>query len=448
MIENQATHYARSGDTHIAYQVLGEGPPDLLHFFGINVSVDSIDEEPALARFHSRLASFGRLIRFDCRGLGLSDPLSPSDLPALEQWVQDAVAVLDEVGAQSAALLADLTATPKAILMAATHPDRVTQLVILNGTARVIRAPDYPFGVPPALIELFVNTVTEPGAMDAGLDDLALFAPSVQDDPAFRSWWVRSGRRSLSPSVARGMLRMDNYSDVREILPLIRVPTLVLHRRDLQTFGVGHGRYLGEHIPGATLLELPGRDSLYWVGETEPMLAEIEEFLTGTHRPPIAERVLATVAFTDIVDSTAIATALGDRAWRDRLDAHDAMVRRVLARFQGREVKTTGDGVLATFDGPARAIQCCCAIRDGARQLGVDVRVGLHTGEVELRGDDVAGVAVHIGARVAALAGACEVLVSRTVTDLVAGSGIEFDDRGEHELKGVPGTWHLFAVRG
>ena len=288
MTENQATHYPRSGDTHIAYQVLGEGPPDLLHFFGINVSVDSIDEEPALVRFHSRLASFGRLIRFDCRGLGLSDPLSPSDLPALEQWVQDAVAVLDELGAQSAALLADLTAAPKAILMAASHPDRVTHLVILNGTARVVRAPDYPFGVPQALIELFVNTVTEPGAVDAGLDDLAVFAPSVQDDPVFRSWWVRSGRRSLSPAVARGMLRMDNYSDVREILPLIRVPTLVLHRRDLQTFGIEHGRYLGEHIPGATLLELPGRDSLYWVGETEPMLAEIEEFLTGTHRPPLS----------------------------------------------------------------------------------------------------------------------------------------------------------------
>lgn len=439
--------YARSGDSHVAYQVLGQGQLDLLLFFASNASIDSMDEESALVRFNRRLESFSRLIRFDCRGLGLSDPLALSELPALEQWIEDAIGVLDAVGVQSAALLADMDAAAKAIMMTATHPDRVSQLVIVNGTARMTAAPDYPFGVPRDVLDQFIEDVTHPDALQDGFDDLALFAPSVGDDPAFRAWWVRAGRRSASPSTAQAMLRMDILTDVRELLPLIRVPTLVLHRRDCQTINAAHGRYLAEHIPGATYVELPGRDSLYWVGETDAMLAEIEEFLTGTRQPPEPDRVLATVLFSDIVDSTAQASAMGDRAWRDRLDAHDAMVRRQLARFRGNEVKTTGDGFFATFDGPARAIQCGCAMRDGAQQLGVEVRVGLHTGEVELRGDDIAGIAVHIGARVAALAGAREVLVSRTVTDLVAGAGIEFEDRGERELKGVPGTWRVYAVR-
>lgn len=441
------THYARSGAVHIAYQVLGQAPLNLLQFFASNVSIDSMDEEPALVRFHDRLRSFSRLIRFDSRGLGLSDPLAQPELPALEQWVDDAVAVLDAVGVPSAAVLVDLDSAPKAIMLAATHPDRVSQLVIINGTARVQSAPDYAFGVPPEIFSDFVGAVTQPDAIDEGLDDLALFAPSVLDDPAFRSWWVRAGRRSASPSTARAILRMHFLADVRELLPLVRVPTLVVHRRDCLTIRSAHGRYLAEHIPEASYLELPGRDSLYWVGETEEMLAGIEQFLTGTRQAPEPDRVLATVLFSDIVDSTAQASAMGDRAWRDRLDAHDAMVRRQLARFRGREVKTTGDGFLATFDGPARAIQCGCAVRDGAQQMGVAVRIGLHSGEVELRGDDIAGIAVHIGARVAALAEPGEVLVSRTVADLVAGAGIDFDDRGERELKGVPGSWRVYGVR-
>ncbi len=448
MTDDRDVRYARSGDTHIAYQVLGHGELDLLHFFASNASIDSMDEEPALLRFHKRLESFSRLIRFDCRGLGLSDPLALSELPALEQWVDDAIGVLDAVGVQSVAVLVDMEASAKAIMMTATHPDRVSQLVIVNGTARVAAAPDYPFGVPRDVIDRFLEVVTRPDALQEGFDDLALFAPSVAADPAFRSWWVRAGRRSASPSTAQAKMRTSNLADVRELLPLIRVPTLVLHRRDCPTITSAHGRYLAEHIPDATYVELPGRDSLYWVGETDGMLAEIEEFLTGTRQPPEPDRVLATVLFSDIVDSTAQASAMGDRAWRDRLDAHDAMVRRQLGRFRGTEVKMTGDGFFASFEGPARAIQCACAIRDGAQQLGVAVRVGLHTGEVELRGDDIAGIAVHIGARVAAIAEAGEVLVSRTVTDLVAGAGIEFDDRGERELKGVPGTWRVFAVRG
>lgn len=441
------TRYASSGDVHIAYQVLGQRPLDLLLFTAANVSIDSMDEEPALVRFHDRLLTFSRLIRFDSRGLGLSDPLAQSELPALEQWVDDAVAVLDAVGVRSAAVLVDLDSASKAIMLAATHPDRVSRLVIINGTARVQAAPDYPFGVPAEVLDMFLGAVTKPDAVEEGFDDLALFAPSVQDDPAFRSWWVRAGRRSASPSTARAILRMHFLADVRELLPLVRAPVLVVHRGDCLTIRSEHGRYLAEHIPDASYLELPGQDSLYWVGATEEMLAEIEQFLTGTSQAPEPDRVLATVLFTDIVGSTGQASAMGDRAWRDRLDSHDAMVRRQLERFRGKEVNTTGDGFLATFDGPARAIQCACALRDGAQQLGVVVRVGLHSGEVELRGDDIAGISVHIGARVVAIAEPGEVLVSRTVADLVAGAGIEFDDRGERELKGVPGSWRVYAVR-
>jgi class 3 adenylate cyclase len=441
------THYARSGDVHIAYQVLGQGPVDVLLFSAALVSIDSMDDEPSLVRFHRRLSSFSRVIRFDRRGLGLSDPLAPSSRPALEQWVDDAVAVMDAAGSQSAALFADMDATPKAILTTATHPDRVSWLIVVNGTSRVLRAPDYPFGWPQEVVDSFLEVQTQPNALEQGFDDVALFAPSVRKDPSFRAWWVRAGRRGASPGVAQAVSRIENYADVRELLPLIRVPALVLQRRDTLNLSCEHGRYLAKHIPGATFVELPGADALYWVGDTDPVLAEIEEFLTGARRPPTPDRALATVLFTDIVDSTRQASALGDRAWRDRLEAHDTMVRRQLERFRGHEVKTMGDGFLATFDGPARAIECGCAIRDGALQLGIEVRIGLHTGEVELRDDDIGGLTVNIGARVAALATAGEVLVSRTVTDLVAGAGIEFGDRGEHELKGVPGTWRVFAVR-
>jgi class 3 adenylate cyclase len=439
--------YAMNGDVHLAYQTLGEGPPDLLLLTGVNVSIDSMEEEPSVARFHRRLASFSRLVLFDRRGLGLSDPVSPASPPTLEQWAEDALAVMDAAGSESAAVLAGAS-SPEALLMTATHPKLVSHLVLVNSSARILRAPDYPFGVPRDVIDRYIDTVTRSDALEQGFDDLAIMNPSVAGDPAFRDWWVRAGRRGASPAMAKAVMLTDWSSDARALLPLIQVPTLVLHRRDFQVLRTDHGRYLADHIPGARYVELPGADALYWLGDTASMLAEIEEFLTGTHRPPEPDRVLATVLFTDIVDSTAQAAAMGDRAWRDRLDQHDAMVRRQLQRFRGREVKTTGDGFLAVFDGPARAIECAVALRDGATQLGIGVRAGLHTGEIELRGDDIGGVSVHIGARVAALAGAGEVLVSRTVTDLVVGSGIQFEDRGDRELKGVPGSWRLFALAG
>jgi class 3 adenylate cyclase len=370
----------------------------------------------------------------------------PSNPPTLEQLSEDALAVMDAVDVQNAACFAD-GPCGEAILLTATHPERISRHVVFNASPRVIAASDYPYGIPEQVVDQFIDGVVKTDAVARGVDDLGLLNPSVADDPGFRSWWVRAGRRGASPSVAQAILRVKWKSDVREVLPLIQVPTLVLHRRDYWVLNPEHGRYIAEHIPGAIYRELPGADSLYWVGDTEQMLEEIEEFLTGIRHAPESDRVLATVLFSDIVDSTAHAIAMGDRAWGDRLDLHDAMVRRQLERFRGREVKTTGDGFLAVFEGPARAIQCGLAIRDGARQLGIDVRVGLHTGEVELRGADIGGITVNIGARVAALAGAGEVLVSRTMTDLVAGSGMDFEDRGEHELKGVPGSWKLFAVR-
>lgn len=439
------TRYARSGDASIAFQVMGTGPQDLLLVLANHISIDSMDDEPSLARFHRRLASFCRIIRFDRRGVGLSDPVLPSDPPTVEQLVEDAVAVLDAAGSGAATCFSD-GPCGEAIVMGATHPARIDRLVLVNASARVIRAPDYPFGIPERLVTSFLETVTRPDALEQGVDDLAVLNPGVAGDPAFRSWWVRAGRRGASPSVAQAILRVRWNTDVRPLLPLVRVPTLVLHRRDYLTLRPEHGRYLAEHIPGALYRELPGADNLYWVGDTDLMLEEIEEFLTGARHAPEPDRVLATVLFTDIVASTAQASALGDRAWRDRLDRHDAMVRRQLERFGGREIKTIGDGFLATFDGPARAIQCACAIRDGAVQLGIEVRAGLHTGEVELLGDDVGGMTVNIGARVAALAGPGEVLVSRTVADLVVGSGLGFSERGQHELKGVPGVWTLLAV--
>jgi class 3 adenylate cyclase len=414
---------------------------------GNHISIDSMDDEPSLARFHRRLASFSRVIRFDRRGVGLSDPIAPSDPPTLEQLAEDALAVMDAAGSSSAACFADGPCA-EAVLMAAAHPERIDRLLLVNSTARVMRAPDYPCGIPEHLVEAFLDNVTKPDAVEQGVDDVALLNPTVAGDQAFRTWWVRAGRRGASPSVAKAILRVKWTADVRQFLQLVQVPTLVLHRAGYAVLRPDHGRYLAEHIPGALFRELPGTDNLYWVGETDLMLEEIEEFLTGTRHRSEPNRVLATVLFTDIVDSTTQASGLGDSAWHDRLERHDAMVRRQLERFGGKEIKTIGDGFLATFDGPARAIRCACAIRDGVEQLGIDVRAGLHTGEVELLRDDVGGITVNIAARVVNFAGAGEVLASRTLADLVVGSSIEFEDRGEHELKGVPGWWRLFAVTG
>ncbi len=442
------TRYAKSGDVDIAYQVLGEGPIDLLLYTGGTIPIDCVDEEPSMARFQRRLASFGRLLRFDRRGVGLSDRGSTSVPPTTEQWMQDGIAVLDAVDSERAAVFAPLVGSPEGLMLAAMHPERVSGLIVVNGAARATWAPDYPDGLPQSLVDSSVMLNAEPDAVEQGYNALAVFAPSVANDPAFRAWWDRAGNLGATPAMARAMQAVVYETDVRNFLPLIRVPTLIIHRADNPFFSVGHGRYLAEHIPGAKRVELSGADLLYWVGDTGPMLDEIEEFLTGVRGGSGAERILATVLFTDIVGSTDRAAQLGDGRWRDLLDRHDQSVRIQIERFRGREVKTVGDGFVATFDSPSRAIECALAIRDSLKAFDIDVRGGIHTGEVEVRGDDVAGVAVHIGARVSALAGPGEILVSSTVKDSVVGSSVEFEQRGEHELKGVPGTWRLFAVLG
>jgi class 3 adenylate cyclase len=312
--------------------------------------------------------------------------------------------------------------------------------------ARLLRADDYPWGVPQSVADRFVAAVTDPERDGGGVDDVALMAPSLADDAEFRSWWRRAGQRNASPAVARAVDVMTAQADLRSLLPTITVPTLVLHRVDNAFLRLGHSRFLADRIPNATLVELPGRDHLCFVGETVDVVGEIEEFLTGARSSPDTDRVLATVLFTDIVDSTRRAAEIGDRQWRGLLDDHDRMVVRQIRRFGGHRVKTTGDGVLAFFDGPARAIRCALAIRDGAHQIGLEVRGGLHTGEVERRDNDIAGIAVHIAARVQARAAPNEVWVSRTVSDLIAGSELVLADRGEHDLKGLTGAWQLFAV--
>jgi class 3 adenylate cyclase len=426
---------------------MGEGPVDLLAFSnGNNVWIDR-DREPHWSRFDSRLAAFSRLIRFDPIGIGLSDPLG-SDGSQLDGWMHDALAVLDDLGVARVAVLGVGIGGLPAMLLAATHPDRVAALTLMHSWARLARADDYPCGIPQHVLDRFVNTVTDPRFDGEAVDDVVLSAPSLAGDEQFRTWWKRAGERSASPAVARSMDVIAVGSDIRAVVPMITAPTLVLHRIDNQFVGIGHSRYLAEHITTARLVELSGADFVPFAGDVEPVLGEIEEFLTGSRLAVDADRALATVLFSDIVDSTRQASAHGDRQWRVLLDHHDEMAQRQVERFGGRVIKTTGDGLLATFDGPARALQCGRALCDAARQLGFDVRVGVHTGEVERRGDDIAGLAVHIAARVEARAEAGEVWVSRTVADLLAGSAVAFVDRGEYDLKGVPGRWQLLALDG
>jgi class 3 adenylate cyclase/pimeloyl-ACP methyl ester carboxylesterase len=441
------TRFAQVGDVDIAYQVLGDGPIDILFWPGFLIPIDCMDEEPSMARFQRRLASFSRLIRFDPPRTSLGGSGSLSDPPTWAHQAQAAVAVLDAVGSVEAVMLAPYLFSSAGIVAAATYADRIRSLVVVNGYARFRWATDYPVGFPQDRIDSIMQSLLDSDAVEQGHDILAMVAPSVASDSAFRAWWDRAGNLAATPAMIRSGMVDFFETDVRQYLPKIRVPTIILQRRDIW-LDVGNGRYLAEHIAGAKYVELPGTDSVYWVGDTGPMLDEIEEFVTGVRGGSGAERILATVLFTDIVGSTDRAAQLGDGRWRDLLDRHDQSVRIQIERFRGREVKTVGDGFVATFDSPSRAIECALAIGETLKALDIGVRAGIHTGEIEVRGDDVAGIAVHIGARVSALAGAGEVFVSSTVKDSVVGSSVEFEERGEHELKGVPGTWRLFSVTG
>jgi class 3 adenylate cyclase len=437
------TRYAHNGEVSIAYQVVGSGPIDLIFVPGFVSHVELLWEDELFAEPLRRMASFARLIVFDKREQGLSDRLGRP--PTLEESMEDVRAVLDASGSESAALFGISEGGPMSILLAATYPDRVSHLVLYGTYARMTKAPDYPVGMPDEFLRNWERIVRDEWHEAPGV---GVLAPSLVGDPAGESSWGRFVRGGTSPGGAVSLLALYHDIDVREALPLISQPTLIVTREDDEAIRPGHGRYLAERIAGARYVEVPGKDHAFFVGDAAAIVDEVEEFVTGERPMSRAERVLSTVLFTDIVGSTERAAELGDTRWRELLDRHDQLVRRQIERHKGRAIKSTGDGFLATFTGPARGIDAATAIAEEVRRLGIEVRAGLHTGELELRNGDVGGMAVHIGARVAAKAGAGEVLVSSTVKDLVVGSGIEFDDRGAAELRGVPGEWRLFAVAG
>jgi class 3 adenylate cyclase len=443
------TEYALNDGIHVGYQVWASGPEDapaVLEFStGLMISIDETADEPNWLRHTERLAGFSRLIRFDCGGLGLSDPLPAGTDPSIEGWGRDALAVMDAAGVSRAILLASGGGAMAALWVAATHPERVTSLVLVNGTARVGEAEDYDVGVSEDEVGDAANIevpLTEGGVPR----DIAIFAPSLAHRVGFQEWWGRAARRGASPATAAAFNLVTMSADVRWCLPDVTCPTLVIARTDTYANLGEHGRYLAEHIAGARYVTFPGPDLVAWAGEFDSILDEVEEFVTGGRSAHAPTRLLATVLFTDIVDSTVRAAAAGDRQWRAVLDEFDVNVGRLLARHDGVLVKMTGDGILARFVAPAQAVRCAAAMVDAARGAGLELRAGLHAGEVEVRGDDIGGLAVHIASRVSAMAGPGEVLVTGTVRDLVVGSGIVFDDRGRHNLKGVPDEWQVLAV--
>jgi len=433
------TQYAKSGDVHIAYQVFGEGAVDLVFVPGYVSHIENYWDEPSFARWLRRLGNFSRVIMFDKRGTGLSDQVS--ELPGMDQRMDDVRAVMDAVGIERAAIFGISEGGSLATLFAASHPERSKALIIYGGFAR------FSDWIPTqeALESLFQYIDKSWGSGESWLK----FAPTKEGDLAFQQWWGKFERLGASPGAVTTLMRMNSQIDITEILPSVNVPTLVIHRKDDMVVRVEAGRRLAERIPEAKYVELSGADHLPFVGEnSDRILDEMEHFLTGETSTPSVERVLATVVFTDIVGSTAKAQALGDQAWGDLQDLHDKAVRKELARFRGNEIKWTGDGFLVAFDRPARAIQCALAIVNTVRALGLEVRAGIHTGEVDFVKNDIRGIAVHIASRVADLANGGDVVVSRTVKDLVAGSGIAFQDYGTHELKGVPDRWMLFRASG
>jgi class 3 adenylate cyclase len=439
------TRFARNGDVHLAYQVVGTGPIDLLVINTWVHHVELVWEIPEFARLLRRLGSFARLIHFDRRGAGLSDSVPANALPDLETQVEDVIAVLDAAESERPAVLGVSDGGLLAMLLAATHPDRCRSLALYAPAAMQALTADHPIGQTPEAIEEAVVLMTD-GLLQGG-GGLEWLAPSRVGDERFAAQVGRLQRSSVRPGTIGHYYRQSMLSDVRPILATIQAPTLVLHRTEDRIISIELGREVAALIPGATFVELPGTDALPFSGDADRLVDEIEEFLTGARPGVDPERVLATLIFTDIVDSTRLAGELGDRRWRDLLDEHDQLLRREFERFNGREVVTTGDGFLATFDGPGRAVRCALSISGAVAPLGVRIRAGVHTGEVEVRGTDLGGLAVHIASRVASLAEPDEVLVSSTVKDLLIGSGIEFESRGEHPLKGIPDTWRLFAAR-
>ena len=440
-MERPEIHYAKSGEVSIAYSVHGDGPFDLVAVPGFVSHLEFGWEEPTFARVLERLGSFARVIGFDKRGTGLSD--RGIGVASLEEYVSDVRSVMDAVGSEQAALWGISEGGAIAALFAATHPERVRALVIYGGWARVAWAPDYPFGIQKELLESGANFVADTWGTGVGL---SAWAPSLGKDPRMRQWWAQFQRLAASPRDVREIMSLYASIDVRQALPTITAPALVLHRKGDLIVTVESGRYLASHIPGAKYLELDGADHFPWTEDADSVLGEVEEFLTGMRQGPEPTRRLATVLFTDIVGSTQRMSEIGDRKWRDLLERHDGMVRRALSRFSGQEVNTTGDGFLALFDGPSAAIRCADAIRGGASGLGCGVRIGVHTGEIEEMGQDVGGLAVNIARRVADLAGGGEIWVSGTVPGLVVGSGIEFKELGSRSLKGISGDWPLFSV--
>ena len=442
MPEIPETRYAKSGDTHIAYQVFGSGSLDLVYVGGFVSHLEHQWNNPRWSHMLRRLGSFARVIMFDKPGTGMSDRFGA--IPTLEQRIDDVRAVMDAVGSERAAFFGVSEGGPMSILFAATHPQRTSALILYGTYARRMWAPDHPWGRTEAEMSAILERMERHWGQDANLD---LWAPSVAKNEEISRAVATYMRLAASPGAAVTVMRLTTEIDVRHVLPVIGAPTLVMHRTGDRVTQIGQGRYLSEHIRGSKFVELAGDDHIPWVGNGEAIIDEIEEFLTGI-RPGDTDRVLATILFTDIVGSTERALALGDRRWRELLEQYYVVARRELLRFRGREIDSAGDGLFAAFDGPARAIRCACRIRDELRPLDLEVRSGLHAGECEVVGEKIGGIAVHIGARVAAAAVPGEVLVSNTVKDLVAGAGIGFKDRGSHVLKGLPGEWPLFAVAG